>query len=312
MDLKTKSNKEMSNQPKYNQAPINTIKIENKEVACFQIGDKNLDKASVESFGEEWTKFNSFSQAEIEKTGDEYFDIINSNIVNENSTILDVGCGTGRWSIYWADRVKFIEAIDPSLAVISAAKITQNIPNIRITKASADNIPFDDQTFDLVMSIGVLHHIPNTALALKQITEKAKLGGYVYVYLYYALDNRGIMYKSLFKISNLIRFFISKMPTPLKKLICDLIATFIYLFFVSLSLLLKFLFPNSKAWKKIPLSYYTNKSFNIIRNDALDRFGTPLEQRFSKQEILEMMQSAGLKDIIISPNTPYWHVLGRK
>jgi hypothetical protein len=68
-----------------------------------------------------------------------------------------------------------------------------------------------------------------------------------------------------------------------------------------------------KKWgDKIPLSYYGNKSFNVIRNDALDRFGTPLEQRFSKVQIESMMQKAGLTDIKFSNNQPYWHVIGRK
>ena len=62
---------------------------------------------------------------------------------------------------------------------------------------------------------------------------------------------------------------------------------------------------------KIPLSYYSNKSFNVIRNDALDRFGTPLEQRFSKVQIEEIRESS-LKDITFSEKEPYWHVIGRK
>jgi hypothetical protein len=67
-----------------------------------------------------------------------------------------------------------------------------------------------------------------------------------------------------------------------------------------------------KWGNKIPLSYYSNKSFNVIRNDSLDRFGTPLEQRFSKKQIEKMMQKAGLHDIKFSNNQPYWHVMGQK
>ena len=72
------------------------------------------------------------------------------------------------------------------------------------------------------------------------------------------------------------------------------------------------LIAGEKIAAKVPLSYYRNKSFNIVRNDALDRFGTPLEQRFSKKEITEMMENAGLKDLLFSNNTPYWHVTGKK
>jgi hypothetical protein len=67
-----------------------------------------------------------------------------------------------------------------------------------------------------------------------------------------------------------------------------------------------------KAADKIPLSSYKDKSFNIIRNDSLDRFGTKLEHRFSKDEIIDMMTKCGLTDIVVSPNMPYWHAIGKK
>ena len=50
----------------------------------------------------------------------------------------------------------------------------------------------------------------------------------------------------------------------------------------------------------------------MIRNDALDRFGTSLEQRFSKKEIEEMMRNCGLDHIKFSENIPYWHVIGKR
>ena len=66
-------------------------------------------------------------------------------------------------------------------------------------------------------------------------------------------------------------------------------------------------------WTKyIPLSYYMGKSMNIIRNDARDRFGTPLEKRFSRDEIYQMMSDCGLTDIVFSEKMPCWHALGKK
>ena len=68
----------------------------------------------------------------------------------------------------------------------------------------------------------------------------------------------------------------------------------------------------NKFYTKIPLSYYVGKSLNIIRNDALDRFGTPLEQRFSKKEIKQMMENSGLSEITFSEKEPYWHAVGKR
>jgi len=49
-----------------------------------------------------------------------------------------------------------------------------------------------------------------------------------------------------------------------------------------------------------------------MRTDSRDRFGTPLEQRFTKTEIEQMMHAAGLKDIVFSNHQPYWTALGYK
>jgi hypothetical protein len=64
--------------------------------------------------------------------------------------------------------------------------------------------------------------------------------------------------------------------------------------------------------KHFPLYEYHNKKFYIMRNDALDRFGTRIEKRFTLAEIIEMMKNAGLENIRHSPEPPYWCAVGYK
>jgi hypothetical protein len=49
-----------------------------------------------------------------------------------------------------------------------------------------------------------------------------------------------------------------------------------------------------------------------MRNDALDRFGTRLEQRYTKAEVRELLEAAGLERIEFSDSTPYWVAVGRR
>ena len=298
----------------YNQEPLIRHPFKDHLIADFIKLDteKNLDKETVKSFGEEWIKFSSFDAGEIERMGNEYFDILDQTSVDENSYVLDVGCGTGRWSFYLSPKVRFIEAIDPSDAVFSAANLTSAKPNIRVTKAGVDNIPFADNSFDFIFSLGVLHHIPDTEGAIKKIYEKLRPGGYFLVYLYYSLDNRGKIYKIIFTLSNSVRKIISGMPKVIKQIMAEIISFTVYLPFVFLARICKALFPRKEWYKKIPLSYYHNKSLTIIRNDALDRFGTPLEKRFSKIEIERMLKNAGFFDVSFSQKPPFWHGIARK
>jgi len=204
-----------------------------------------------------------------------------------------------------------MEAIDPSSAIFSANKLLDKKDNIRISQASVDNIPFEDETFDFAMSIGVLHHVPDTARAMRDCVKKVKIGGWFYVYLYYNLENRSILFKTLLNCITILRFFISRLPSFLKKIICDFIALFIYLPVVFLGRIMN-AFGLKGFAKKMPLSFYQNKTFFVIRNDALDRFGTKLEQRFSRNEITEMMNSVGLSEIRFSDNEPLYHVIGKR
>ena len=61
-----------------------------------------------------------------------------------------------------------------------------------------------------------------------------------------------------------------------------------------------------------PLAYYRGRSFYTMRTDALDRFGTRLEQRFTADQVRGMMQRAGLEAIRFSPSPPYWCAVGFK
>lgn len=298
----------------YNQESKKVISLNGSEIHSFiESGSKelNADWVTIDSFGEEWTKFDSFSEEEIELIGHEYFHVLDFNQINDYY-VLDLGCGTGRWTKYISEKVKFIEAVDPSMAVFSAANLLNDTKNVRISQASADNLPFEDEAFDLIFSLGVLHHIPDTRKAMYDAIFKLKKGGKFLVYLYYSLDNRGILFKSLFKFSNAMRYLISKLPQRIKSFVCDILAIIVYMPLIFSARLLKRFSPKSNFWKKIPLSAYWNKSFHVIRNDSLDRFGTPLEQRFSKKEIKEMMEGCGLKNIIFSDNAPFWVAVGEK
>ena len=62
----------------------------------------------------------------------------------------------------------------------------------------------------------------------------------------------------------------------------------------------------------LPLNYYKDKPFYFMKTDALDRFGTKLEKRYSKIEIKRIMTSGGLKNIKISDNPPYYCAIGFK
>jgi SAM-dependent methyltransferase len=291
----------------YSTEPSSEKSIDGVQLACFDTGS-NVDQKTIAAFRAEWEKFNAFSEKDIDEVGAEYFDLLEDKGWNKDWQVLDAGCGSGRWSKYLSKRVSFVEAIDPVAAEV-AASFCSSETNLRVTEAGIANIPFPNEAFDGAICLGVLHHMPDTQKGLEQIVARLKKGGWILLYLYYALDNRPWWFRFMFSLSAFFRKVISKLPGALKNFTCDLIAIFIYMPLVLLSRMVRRLGGTAKS---LPLSYYADKSFYIIRNDARDRFGTPLEKRFRKEEIRAMMERAGLDQIVFSETQPYWHVIGHR
>jgi len=192
----------------YNKKALEKIKGPNNSIDVFTKLDssENIDSDVVKAFGEEWGKFAVHDDESVRELRKEYFDIVDETMVNSNTYMIDIGCGSGRWTDYFTDKAGFIEAIDPSDAVFAADNMLGKKNNVRITKASVDTIPWDDETFDFGMSIGVLHHIPNTRQALIDCVKKIKKGGYFYVYLYYRFENIAVL---IIVVLYLKQYFIS-------------------------------------------------------------------------------------------------------
>ena len=98
-------------------------------------------------------------------------------------TILDVGCGMGRFTEVVAGAGARVVGIDLSSAVDAAAPNLERFENAAVVQADVFSLPFGPETFDLIYSIGVLHHTPDTREAFRALPGTAKRGQ-VAVWLY--------------------------------------------------------------------------------------------------------------------------------
>ena len=275
---------------------------------------KNIDFKTVKSFGDEWSRHNQekISIKELKVFFNSYFSIFSWNKINKKSVGFDLGCGSGRWAKFISPKIGTLNCIDPSLLAINVAKKNlQNFKNIIFFNISVDLLvkKLKKNSQDFGYSLGVLHHVPDTHRALESCYNVLKPGAPFLIYLYYSFDNRGFVFKIIWKISDILRKSICILPNLLKNLITDLIALIIYFPISKLSFLLEKL---SFDTSNIILSYYKNSSFATMRTDSRDRFGTPLEKRFSKEEIYKMMQQTGFKKIKFRNKAPYWCAIGYK
>ena len=273
---------------------------------------ENIDLQTVNGFGDEWTRFDQsqLSPEEREVLFCRYFTIFPWHLLSQGAVGFDMGCGSGRWAKLVAPRVGRLHCVDASAAAIGVAQTNlQDVTNCDFHVASVDRLPLEDSSMDFGYSLGVLHHVPDTEAGLKACVSKLKQGAPFLIYLYYAFDNRPLWFCLLWQVSNVLRRIVSRSPMWLRYGSSQIIAALVYYPIARLSLLLE---RAGVDVALIPLSAYRRLSFYAMRTDALDRFGTKLEQRFTLREIIGMMQRAGLDRIQVSPSAPFWCVIGQK
>ncbi len=272
----------------------------------------NIDPETVDGFGDEWTRFDqsALPEAERRRLFDEYFAVFPWDRIGASSVGFDAGCGSGRWAMLAAPRVGTLHAVDASAAALEVAKRNlSGLPNVVTHCASIDALPFDDASMDFGYSLGVLHHVPDTAAAIASCARKLKRGAPLLLYLYYAFDNRPRWFRAAWQVSDLGRRAISRMPHGMRFATSQLLAASVYW---PLARSARVLGQLGMRVDNMPLSAYRDRSFYVMRTDALDRFGTRLEQRFTREQIRSMMHEAGLEQITFSDSVPYWCAVGYK
>ncbi len=272
--------------------------------------DENIDQGVIDSFGYEWATFD-YGETETAEALNAQFvayctPIDLKNFDPKNSIAADFGAGSGRWTSRLIPYFSLVYALEPSdgASKVLQGKFSDEAKMVVLQETvGANSIPLE--SLDLAMSLGVLHHIPDTSLAIKDVSLRIKPGGTFLCYLYYNLENKPFFYKLIFKAVNAVRQVISLLPQRIKRIVCSSIAAIIYWPLARFSKLMKKMGIDTS---NIPLHHYANMPFVMLANDALDRFGTSLEQRFSKAEITEMLGSAGfdVSTLKFSAIEPFW------
>ena len=272
----------------------------------------NVDPRTVEGFGEEWAAFTQeeLGRDEQQRLFDQYFSLFPFDRLPRDAEGFDLGCGTGRWAALVAGRVGRLHCIDPAAKALAVARRRLGaVPNVRFHERDVDHLPFADGSQDFGYSVGVLHHIPDTRAALAACVATLKPGAPFLLYLYYAFDNRPAWFRSVWRLSELGRQGISRLPFAARKAVTSAIAAVVYW---PLARVASAFESRGRSVHNWPLAEYRYRSFYSMRTDALDRFGTRLEQRFSRAEISLMMEGSGLDQIQFREGPPYWVAVGYK
>lgn len=273
----------------------------------------NLDAQTVASFGAEWSRFDQsrLSARELEERFHQYFRVFPWERLPQEAEGFDAGCGTGRWARHVLPRVGKLHCVDPSGPALDAARalLADNANKCEFHNVGVDDMPLADCSMDFGYSLGVLHHVPDPAAGIRACVKKLRPGAPFLLYLYYALEFRPRWYRAIFRVADAARRVVYGLPEPAKIFVTTLIAACIYW---PLSRIARIVELAGIDPSGVPLAYYRRLSFYTLRTDARDRFGTPVEHRFTREEVVRMMEEAGLRDIQVSDAPPFWCAVGMR
>jgi SAM-dependent methyltransferase len=243
-----------------------------------------FDDDYVDSFSFEWDKHRTSlldSASGLTRAEDMFFE--RTGFTKEEikgKLILDAGCGMGRFVEVVKKYGGDIVGIDLSYAVEAAKANT----DADIIQADILNLPFKENSFDYVFSIGVIHHTADTRKAFECLSRLVKPGGKLAVWVY---SNDGWKFKIYNFISNFYRIFTTRMPQKLLYKLSYIAIPMYYLNKIPIvGLVFRALFPMSM--EKIP-------EWRVL--DTFDWYSPKYQTKHTYKEVLWWFYRCGFTNV---------------
>jgi len=239
--------------------------------------------AYVSSFSLEWnrhrqTQLDNQESRESEETFRQKTGLRPEDVAGK--LVLDVGCGMGRFVDVverWGGRVV---GVDLSLAVEAAQTNLGSRETVRILQADLFRLPFRPGSFDVVYSIGVLHHTPDCEKATREILRFVRPGGRACVWVY------GVM-GTWERFARQYRRVTVRMPKRLLHAICHIAIPWHHVCRLPV--------VGTLLWTMLPVSKHPNPDWRVL--DTFDWYSPRYQSLHTFPEVYRWFRSEGFVDI---------------
>ncbi len=226
--------------------------------------------------------------------------------------VLDAGCGIGRHAFFAARYgASEVVALDLSAAVETAREVLADLPNAEVVQGDLTHPPLrgDGGGFDLIYSIGVLHHLPDPEAGFRALATLVRPGGTLFVWVYGHEGNRFVRAV----VDPLRKHVTSRLPPPAMRTIAWPLAALLHA-------LVKVVYGplrGTATGRRLPMTSYLTSlrrfSFRQNYNIVFDQLVAPTSWYVRRSEIEAWFRRASLLDVEISwRNRNSWRASGRR
>lgn len=210
---------------------------------------------------------------------------------------LEVGIGIGGLADHLAsDRSYEVFGIDLGHAVDGAVDAFGANPFLHVVQASAFALPFQSETFDLVCSLGVLHHTWSTHAAFQSVARVVRPNGQMFIWVYSPQEAASTAERRwLMRLEKAVRPVVSRLPTvPQTVVILPAIPVYI---------------ARQKARVRSGTNDYVTYGWQEALHAARDRLTPRFAHRHSEPEVIGWFEQAGFEDVAGNNSRPELAVL---
>jgi 2-polyprenyl-3-methyl-5-hydroxy-6-metoxy-1,4-benzoquinol methylase len=233
------------------------------------------------NFGFEWnlhnrTQLDTDTRHESEETFKEKTGFVPEDF--KGKLVLDVGCGMGRFSDVASRWGATVVGIDLTSAVDAAYANIGGRENVHLAQADVFKLPFREETFDFIFSIGVLHHTPNTRAAFDQLPRLLKPGGRIAIWVYSSKMRGWSM------TSDLYRHVTTRLPKRFLYALCHVAIPWYHVNRVPR--------VGPLTWRLLPTSIHPDPEWRVL--DTFDWYSPTYQWKHSEPEVRGWFESQGL------------------
>jgi SAM-dependent methyltransferase len=207
------------------------------------------------------------------------------------------GCGYDTTLMAKQDPKTTIFSLDLSEGIYKTKQFTAHLGNVFAVQGSALQIPAREKKFDFAYSFGVLHHTPDPVRGLREIFRVLKPGAYAYLYLYEDHSDNPVKKWALGFVT-LLRRFTVRFSTRNLLILSYVFSPLIVVLFSWPARLLSLVPLTRPIARKIPFNFGTHPW--SVAADLYDRFSAPIEFRYSRKQMFDMLAACGFSDITIT------------